>query len=383
MPYSPNARSKLPLKLSELIAASRRGARRLAAEAEASLVPALQDFGDNPGQLRALTHVPAKRQAKAPLVVVLHGCGQTAQGYDAGTGWTQMADRHGFVVLLPEQQRSNNPNTCFSWFDPNHASRDQGEVASIRQMIAHLVAAEGVDPDRVFVTGLSAGGAMAASLLATYPEVFAGGAVIAGLPHGAATSVQEAFAAMSGVRDRTDQQWGDLVRGASNHSGPWPVVSIWHGGADRTVAPANAEALARQWLDVHGLGDAAGRVRTIAGAAHTAWHGPDGVLRVEMFEIPGMAHGTPIAPHAEEHPGGTPAPFILDAGINSTWHIADRWGLTGVEFAQTAARAPAARAPGAPPPAPQASPAPANDPRPTESGITATINKALRAAGLM
>jgi len=378
MPHSPFVRPKLAsIKLSELIAANRRSLRG-AAVGSSRLQPLL-DFGDNPGNLRALTHLPAVRPALSPLVVVLHGCGQTAEGYDIGTGWSQLADRHGFAVLLPEQQRSNNPNGCFNWFDPHHAARDSGEAASIRQMIARLVDTAGINPARIFVTGLSAGGAMAASLLATYPEVFAGGAVIAGLPHGAAASVQDAFAAMAGSRDRPDAEWGDLVRSASGHAGPWPAVSVWHGGADRTVAPANGEAVVRQWLDVHGIGDAAARERRVDGAAHSAWHGPDGVLRVEMFSIAGMGHGTPIAPHAAERAGGTEAPFILDAGIFSTWHIAERWGLTRTEVVQPAIAPPALEL--APELAP--APAPANDMVAFEGGIAGVINRALRAAGLM
>ena len=104
--------------------------------------------------------------------------------------------------------------------------RGHGEAASIRQMIATMVSDHGVDPAGVFVTGLSAGGAMTSVMLATYPEVFAGGAIIAGLPYGAATNVQQAFENMYRCPPRAACAWGDLIRQASSHKGPWPLYGM-------------------------------------------------------------------------------------------------------------------------------------------------------------
>ena len=180
-----------------------------------------QDFGSNPGTLRMLT--------------------QTAASYDRGAGWSTLAKRYGFALLLPEQQRSNNPNGCFNWFQTGDIKRGYGEALSIRQMVAKMVADHGIDPDRVFVTGLSAGGAMASVMLATYPDVFAGGAIIAGLPYGAATNVQQAFESMFQCPARSARAWGDLVRGASPHHGPWPRVSDTSAPVRRHVARTSGE----------------------------------------------------------------------------------------------------------------------------------------------
>ena len=117
------------------------------------------------------------------------------------------------MLLLPEQTAANNPKSCFNWFVPNDTARDRGEVLSIHQMIEKAISAHNVDRERVFITGLSAGGAMTAAMLATYPEVFAAGAIIAGLPYGAAGNVQQAFESMFQGRARTGKEWGDLVRG--------------------------------------------------------------------------------------------------------------------------------------------------------------------------
>src|SRR5689334_23050100 len=184
-----------------------------------------------------LEFVPEDLPAGAPLVVALHGCTQTAGGYDRGTGWSTLAAREGFALLLPEQRQGNNANRCFNWFEPGDTRRDQGEAASIRQMVAHMVERHRLDPQRVFVTGLSAGGAMASVMLATYPEVFAAGAILAGLPYGAAHSMPEAFEAMTTGRPRPARDWAEAVRRASPHRGPWPRVSVWQGEADTTVRP--------------------------------------------------------------------------------------------------------------------------------------------------
>jgi poly(3-hydroxybutyrate) depolymerase len=99
----------------------------------------LRDFGSNPGRLTGKVHVPSNRAEHPALVVVLHGCTQTASGYDHSAGWSALADQHGFIVLLPEQTRENNGNLCFNWFVPGDIRRDQGEARSIRQMIDAVV----------------------------------------------------------------------------------------------------------------------------------------------------------------------------------------------------------------------------------------------------
>ena len=281
------------------------------------------------GNLRMLAYVPANLPRRAPLVVVLHGCTQTAAAYDHGTGWSTLADQHGFALLYPEQKPVNHPYCCFDWYQPHDQVRDLGEAQSIQQMIAHMLAKHRLDPARVYITGLSAGGAMASVMLATYPELFAGGAILAGLPYGSASGAREALASMSEPPSRSGREWGDLVRAASAHRGRWPRISIWHGEADTTVAPSNAEAIAAQWTDLHGLDAAGGQETSVNGAKRRVWRDRADRDMVELYLVPGMEHGVPIRMRRGVGRGGNAGPFILDSGIGSSLRIARFWGLTG------------------------------------------------------
>lgn len=310
-----------------LAAAKASGAAGEAMPPQATRLVEQTSFGSNPGNLRMLKYAPRHLPNEAPLVVVMHGCTQTAAAYDSGTGWSTLADQLGFALLMPEQRRANSPNTCFNWFDAEDAARDRGEALSIRQMIERMVVDHGIDRRRIYITGLSAGGAMTSVMLAAYPEVFAGGAIVAGLPYGCAANVQEAFDAMFQVRTRAAREWGDLVRAASPHAGPWPKVSVWHGGADATVRPANADQIVKQWADVHGLAGMPAVETTVDGCPHRVWRNADGEAVLEAYTITGMAHGTPIAAGEGDGRCGRVAPFIIDAGISSTHRIAQFWDL--------------------------------------------------------
>jgi poly(hydroxyalkanoate) depolymerase family esterase len=213
----------------------------------------VEGFGTNPGALRMLTYLPDDLPARSALVVVLHGSTQSAANYDVGAGWSTLADRYGFALLMPEQTRKNNLNGSFNWFQRNDIQRGEGEAHSIVQMVEQMVRDHDIDRKRIFVTGLSAGGAMTLAMLASYPDVFAAGAVIAGLPYGGATNVKPALRGMFQAPPKSSRELGDLVREASPDRIVWPKLSVWHGSADRTVKPSNAGEIIKQWLDVHEL----------------------------------------------------------------------------------------------------------------------------------
>lgn len=305
----------------------------------------VQQFGSNPGRLQMFQFVPDALPAGAPLVVNLHGCKQDARAYSDGVGWLDLASRCGFALLVPSQTASNNRDHCFNWFDPIKVAE---ETASIDQMIGWMLVHHPIDPKQVFITGLSAGGATVSNMLALFPHRFAGGAILAGLPFGAATNLFEALDVMENGPRQPRAAWADLVRWASHHDGPWPRISVWHGDADRRVNPANAEAIVQQWLALHGATGTLAIETLVHDARRTAWHAADGKEIVESYSIPNMQHGAPVAGDTRT------APFLIDAGISSTLLIAQFWGL--------ALRAEA--------------------PAPAPSFIERTIDSALRALGL-
>jgi poly(hydroxyalkanoate) depolymerase family esterase len=360
---------------------ARAGAPASAHDGPSRLV-ALTAFGTNPGALLGHVHVPKTLPAGAPLVVVLHGCTQTAASYDHGSGWSRLADRAGFAVLYPEQTHANNPNRCFNWFASEDTAQAGGEAESIAQMTETMIARHGLDRGRVYVTGLSAGGAMTLAMLAIRPDLFAGGAVIGGLAYGTATGVSQAFDRMRGHGDTSDAALVDAVRsGSRGHDGRWPTLAIWHGGADATVSVSNADTIARQWRGIHGVDATAVREERRGTAVHRIWSDAQGRDVVEDWTVPGMGHGTPIDPSRGERLGAA-GPFMLDVGISSTAIIARSWGLIAETDAAAAAK-PAAVDRAAKIAIP-VTPKPAAKPRAAApAGIQATIEHALRASGLM
>ena len=358
------------------IGRSRKGAPGFApASATTNRLSDLEAIPNNPGNLLGRYYVPEGLTGPAPLVVILHGCTQNAAVYDQGSGWSRLADRHGFILLFPEQVRANNPLLCFNWFSGNDAQRGMGEAASIRSMIDAMAKAHAIDRERIFVTGLSAGGAMASVMLAAYPEIFAAGAIIAGVAFGCASGVAEAFDCMGG-RARSDAaELGARVRRASPHKGPWPRVQVWQGSADATVVASNADAIVLQWTDLHGLPPEPTRADQADGHSRRLWEGKDGTALIEDYRIAGMAHGIPLDPGTGEGQSGEAGAHMLDVGLSSTDRIAAFFGIAPA-LAEAPVRKPPAKAKRPARARSVARPEPANE-------VQAVIEKALKSAGLM
>nr|WP_240929319.1 PHB depolymerase family esterase [Streptomyces coryli] len=288
------------------------------------------DFGANPGALNMYVYKPSSAPANAPVVVALHGCTQNAQGYADHSGLPEMADKHGFLVVFAETTSSNNLNKCFNWFQTADIRHGQGEAASIAQMVAHAGAAYGADTGKAYVTGLSAGGAMTAVMLAAYPDVFKAGAVVAGLPYDC-SAVSSPYTCMSPGTDKTPEAWAQQVKdGYPGYSGAYPRVAIWHGDNDTTVVPKNADELRDQWTAVHGTDQTPDKTATIGPnrTQREQYLAQDGSVAVEVDKVPGISHGTPVDPGSGEQQCGTAGAYFLDS-ICSSHFITEFFGLQG------------------------------------------------------
>lgn len=333
MPPSPLRRFLRRVSVIAAAGALTAGLTTLASGAPAAAAGTLQQvtgFGSNPGNLAMYEYAPSNLPASAPLVVALHGCTQSAGDYHTHSGWQKFADQWGFDVVYPQTSSANQVQSCFNWFDPNKDTRDKGEAASIKQMIDHAAAAHGSDPSRIFVTGLSAGGGMAADLLADYPDVFAGGAVNSGLAAQCATSLSETNGCQYQAKNLTPAQWGDKVRNSDpGYSGPWPRVAIWQGTSDYTVVAANGTELRDQWTNVWGISQSPSSTKSLPGnTSETIYNDTAGKPAVALFSISGMGHGLAIDPGSGADQCGSTGAYFLDT-ICSTYHTALFWGLNG------------------------------------------------------
>ncbi len=290
-----------------------------AAMAEVTLTQ-VNNFGTNPGDLRMFYYGPKNLANKAPLVVLLHGCAQAASEFDDETGWTKLADENGFYLLLPQQREVNNSSRCFNWFEAADIRRDGGEAASIIEMIDTMEKMVPIDPSKIFVAGLSAGGAMTSVMLANYPEVFSAGAIVAGVPFGCATSLSNAFNCMFGnsFPAPTAQQRGDAVRrAAGSFNGPWPRVMVVHGTSDELVNLKNAQLNVDQWTNVHGTDAQADATTTVQGQQYLEYKKGNDVV-VSLLTIRNQRHGYPVDVRND---CGEAGKYVLDSGVCASKHI--------------------------------------------------------------
>lgn len=200
-------------------------------------------FANAAGTRAYKLYVPGSYSGKPlPLIVMLHGCTQSAEDFAAGTGMNAMADAKGFFVAYPEQPASANPNRCWNWFNPSDQQRDSGEASLIAGIAREISAKYAVDGKRIYAAGLSAGGAAAAIMASAYPDLFAAVGVHSGLPAGSAKDVASALAAMSNPKDPSGLPHGVTLHGRARLV---PTI-VFHGDKDTTVHPRNAHHVIHQ-----------------------------------------------------------------------------------------------------------------------------------------
>lgn len=262
----------------------------------------IHTFSNGAGSRDYKVYVPTgKSETPRAVIVMLHGCTQSADDFAAGTQMNRLADEHGFLVVYPEQPAHANPSRCWNWFKPQDQRRGAGEPSLIAGITSEVVRRHNADPRRVFVAGLSAGAAMAVVLGETYPELFAGVGAHSGMPYGSAHDIPSALAAMKGGRSGMPElkTMPGAARKPSGKAVQAVPVIVFHGDRDHTVQASNADHIVQQASDAHGAqaADAGLRTSTQTGVApggrrfsRTAHTDTVGEVLIESWTVHGAGH---------------------------------------------------------------------------------------------
>jgi poly(hydroxyalkanoate) depolymerase family esterase len=234
-------------------------------------------------------YIPSRHAVgRRGLIVMLHGGTQDGDDFAAGTRMNDLAEKHGLLVAYPTQPKAANASLCWNWFTPENQIRGAGEPSIIAGITKDIIATYDIDPARVFVAGLSAGGAMAAVMGATYPDLYAAVGVHSGLPYKSAADLPSAFAAMRGdvgplgLRSRKS-------RGAAN-DGPRIRTIVFHGDADNIVHPSNAANIVGTAKEGESIERAEARKTAARTHTRTVTRDKTGKVVVEQWLIHGSGH---------------------------------------------------------------------------------------------
>jgi poly(hydroxyalkanoate) depolymerase family esterase len=297
--------------------------------ASAAPLTEVTDFGSNPGNLRMFTFVPESLAPGAPLVVVAHGCLQTAQDVADLSGWSDVAQANGFAIVYPQTSRENdNFAGCFRTWLPEHQERGQGEPLSVMQMVDWMLAHHALDARRVFIAGMSSGGHLTNVMLATYPDRFSAGAPQSSFPYKCAVSFADVDPCCRGVITHTREEWTALVRsGYPGYEGPRPRVSIWHGMEDELLRAVNLDHQREQWIGALGIEGEPDGVRWTDGYAGNVYENAQGTPVLETYAIPRLGHALALDLRPSSPKCGKEGPYATDVHLCAAAGIARWFGI--------------------------------------------------------
>lgn len=275
------------------------GGVAVARPASAATLTEVTDFGANPGNLGMHVYVPDSADPAPAIVLALHGCSGSGPGFYSGSEFASLADQHGFIVIYPSASKKWN---CFdSWSAESHTRGGGSDPVSLMSMITYVEKQYKGDPNRVYVTGSSAGGMETNIMIGNYPDVFKAGAAFMGVPFGCFADesdyipVANASNCASGRVNKTPQEWGNLVRSAyPGYSGPSPRIQLWHGENDNFVHYAELQQEIDQWTDVYGVSQTPTNTDTPrAGWNRRQYADSSGMVKVEAYSVSGAGHDLP------------------------------------------------------------------------------------------
>ncbi len=290
----------------------------------------VRHFGNNPGNLKMFIHNNFPRKTSPlPLVIVLHGCSQSAKDVADLTGWNKLADINQFIVLYPQQKFSNNTGLCFNWFRHQDIEKNLGECESIYQMIAYVRKHNCIDSNRIFISGLSAGGAMSVVMMATHPELFQGGAIFAG---GAYKRIINTPKGLFGKKDISDEKLVKDVREQNpSYKGQYPALIVYQGLSDPIVKYNSMKALMYQWTGIHHADTLADKTTSsylgIEDISRTEYVDSIGKVAVILYEVKNLGHKIMIKPGEKEDEGGQTGTYGSNKGYHSTYQTAKEFGI--------------------------------------------------------
>jgi len=294
----------------------------------------ISDFGPNPGNLKMFIYksLTALNTEPAPLVVVLHGCGQTADDISRMTGWNKLAEKNNFIVLYPQQKMANNLSLCFGWYNEHDINKGQGQCESIYQMIVYASQQFNVDKEKIFITGVSAGAAMSVVMAATHPELFNAAAIYAGGPYKLATGWADGLGEMMGKKDMSREELVSKVEAQNQfYKTFYCQMFIYHGRQDVLVNQKNALLLIDQWTGLHQTDYESDLVeegyKGFQEIIRKEYHNAIGKPVVVYYDLMNTGHKLLIKPGGADDEGGDTGLFTKEIGFHSTYQIASDFGL--------------------------------------------------------